>query len=44
MKSQKKKEKNKKMEIAQVEISHPDKIIFPKKNITKGDMAEYYER
>lgn len=32
------------MEIAQVEISHPDKIIFPKKKITKGDMAEYYEK
>lgn len=32
------------MEVAQVEISHPDKIIFPKKKITKGDMAEYYDR
>ncbi len=32
------------MEIAQVEITHPDKIIFPKKKITKGDMAEYYEK
>ncbi len=32
------------MEIAQVEITHPDKVIFPKKNITKGDMAEYYDK
>lgn len=32
------------MEIAQVEISHSDKIIFPKKKITKGDMAEYYDK
>ena len=32
------------MELANVEISHPDKIIFPKKQITKGQMAEYYDR
>lgn len=32
------------MEIAGVEISHPDKIIFPKKKITKGEMVSYYER
>lgn len=32
------------MEIAQVEITHPEKIIFPQKKITKGDMAEYYNK
>ncbi|GAB2779269.1 non-homologous end-joining DNA ligase [Salinimicrobium soli] len=32
------------MEIAGVEITHPDKIIFPQKKITKGEMAEYYDR
>lgn len=32
------------MEFANVEISHPDKIIFPEKQITKGQMAEYYDR
>ena len=32
------------MEIESVEISHPDRIIFPKKEITKGDMASYYEK
>ena len=32
------------MEIAGVEISHPDKILFPKKKITKGEMLQYYER
>ena len=32
------------MEVAGVEISNPDKIIFPKKKITKGDMVSYYER
>jgi bifunctional non-homologous end joining protein LigD len=32
------------MELAQVEITHPDKVIFPKKNITKGEMAEYYDK
>ena len=31
------------MKIAGVEISHPEKLIFPKKKITKLDMAEYYE-
>lgn len=30
------------MLIEGVEITHPEKVIFPKKNITKGDMAEYY--
>ena len=32
------------MEIAGVEISHPDKVLFPQKKITKGDMVQYYER
>ena len=32
------------MEFANVEISHPDKIIFPEKQINKGQMAEYYHR
>ena len=32
------------MEISGVEISHPEKVIFPKKNITKGDMATYYDK
>lgn len=32
------------MEIAGVEITHPDKVIFPKKNLTKADMANYYDK
>ncbi|NJW53718.1 non-homologous end-joining DNA ligase [Salinimicrobium oceani] len=32
------------MEVAGIEISHPDKIIFPQKKISKGDMVSYYER
>ncbi len=32
------------MELAGVEISNSDKIIFPEKNITKGEMVSYYER
>ena len=32
------------MQIAGVEISSTDKIIFPKKKITKGDMVSYYDR
>ena len=32
------------MKVAGVEISNADKIIFPKKKITKGDMVYYYER
>ena len=31
------------MKIGNVEISHPEKILFPKKKISKGQMAEYYE-
>lgn len=26
-----------------IEIKNPDKIFFPEKNITKGDLIEYYE-
>lgn len=32
------------MEIAGVEISNHDKVLFPKKKITKGQMVSYYER
>lgn len=32
------------MEIESVEITHPDKIIFPDKKISKGNVATYYER
>ncbi len=32
------------MEIEEIEITHPEKVIFPKKKITKGDMASYYDR
>jgi bifunctional non-homologous end joining protein LigD len=27
-----------------VEISHPEKVLFPKDGITKGQLADYYER
>lgn len=27
-----------------VEISHPDKVLFPEDGITKGDLAAYYEQ
>jgi bifunctional non-homologous end joining protein LigD len=27
-----------------VEISHPEKVLFPDDGITKGDLASYYER
>ncbi len=33
-----------KAESASVEITHPDKVYFPKDGITKGDVAEYYAR
>jgi bifunctional non-homologous end joining protein LigD len=31
-------------EIAGVKITHPERIIFPEKEITKLEVAEYYER
>lgn len=31
------------MKIAGIEITHPEKILFPKKKITKGQAAQYYE-
>lgn len=31
------------MKIADIEISHPEKIIYPKHNITKLQMVKYYE-
>lgn len=30
------------MKIEGIEISHPDKVLFPDRGITKKDMAEYY--
>jgi bifunctional non-homologous end joining protein LigD len=27
-----------------IEISHPEKVLFPEDGITKGELAEYYER
>ena len=27
-----------------VEITHPDKVLFPDDGITKADLADYYER
>lgn len=35
--------KNKKIEIESIEITHPEKIIFPKLKLTKLDMVHYYE-
>lgn len=32
------------MKIADIEISHPDKILFPEMGIKKVDMVKYYER
>lgn len=31
------------MKISNVEISHPEKVLFPKKKITKAEVAQYYE-
>ncbi len=28
----------------EVDITHPDKVLFPDADITKGDLIEYYER
>ena len=27
-----------------VEITHPDKVLFPDAGITKADLADHYER
>ncbi|HET8886277.1 MAG TPA: non-homologous end-joining DNA ligase [Salinimicrobium sp.] len=32
------------MKIEHIEITHPDRIIFTKKKITKGDVVLYYEK
>lgn len=32
------------MKLANLEISHPEKLLFPKKKISKGDVALYYEK
>lgn len=32
------------MKLNSIEISHPEKILFPEKKITKGQVAEYYSR
>jgi bifunctional non-homologous end joining protein LigD len=30
--------------LPEVEVSHPDRILFPESGITKGDLVEYYTR
>lgn len=32
------------MKIEGIEISHPDKLIYPEANLTKLDMVQYYEK
>lgn len=32
------------MEISGIEITHPDKLMFPGSKVTKGDIAEYYSK
>lgn len=32
------------MVIEGIEITHPEKVLYPKKNITKGQVAEYYSQ
>lgn len=32
------------MIVSEIEISHPDKLIFPKSKITKLEMVQYYEK
>ena len=29
--------------MSEIEISHPDKLMFPEDGITKGELAAYYE-
>lgn len=33
----------KKNKVEEVELSHPDKVLFPESGITKQDIADYYE-
>ena len=30
--------------MTRVEVSHPEKVLFPDDGVTKGELAEYYER
>lgn len=32
------------MKIQDIEISHPDKVLFPDSGITKSDLVEYYQK
>lgn len=32
------------MEVAHIEISHPDKLLFPEDHISKKDVADYYSK
>jgi len=32
------------MKIEEIDISNPDKLIFPKQNLTKLDMITYYDK
>ena len=41
-KSEKKKKARAIAESFGIEISNPDRVIFPKDNLTKGDLADYY--
>lgn len=36
--------KKQSMKISGIEISHPDKILFPEGKITKSDVARYYDK
>ncbi len=42
--SSSRKSTNGKATIAGVQISHPDRVLYPEAGITKRDLAEYYER
>jgi bifunctional non-homologous end joining protein LigD len=33
-----------KIDVHEIEISHPDKVLFPDSGITKSDLVEYYAR
>ncbi|HYL05377.1 MAG TPA: DNA ligase D [Thermoanaerobaculia bacterium] len=36
--------RSKAVEVAGVRLTHPDKVLFPDRGLTKRDVAEYYER